>query len=146
MLIAGGVAAAVAVGGGGNNTPTPPPPPPAPTNTAPTFTSGATATVAENAPVATVVYDANATDAQNNSIVFSLSGADAGLFNIDGATGIVTLRASADFEARATYSINVVATDNGSPALSTTQAVTVTVTNVNEAPVFAAATQTVAIN
>ena len=40
----------------------------------------------------------------------------------------------------------MVATDNANPALQTAQAVAVSVTNVNEAPTFALATQTVAIN
>ena len=140
VLLAGGVIAAVA-SGGGNNVVAPP------ANTAPTFTSGTTATIAENAAITTVVYDANATDAQNNTITFSLGGADAALFAIDGATGVVTLRAPANFETRTSFAISVVATDNGSPAASTTQAVAVTVTNVNEAPVFTSgATATVAEN
>ncbi len=53
---------------------------------------------------ATVVYDANATDddatAPNNTITYSLSGDDAGLFNIDTSTGEVTFIASPDFETR----------------------------------------------
>src|SRR5689334_10687125 len=50
----------------------------------PTITSGATGTVAENAPISTVVYTATATDpdttAPNNTISWSLSGTDAAAF------------------------------------------------------------------
>ncbi|WP_326524656.1 cadherin domain-containing protein [Sphingomonas sp.] len=117
---------------------------PTPTNTAPRFTSTATATIAENAPVATIVYDANVSDTENNTIVFTIGGADASFFNIDAATGVVTLKASANFEAKASYAITITATDNGTPSMSATQAVTVTVTNVNEAPaITSAATATV---
>ena len=117
-----------------------------PVNDAPVITSGATATVAENAAVSTVVYTAAATDVDaGDTRTFSLSGADAAAFNIDSATGAVTLKASADFEAKSTYNINVVATDKA--GLAATQAVVVTVTNVNEAPrITSAATATVAEN
>src|SRR5207244_659940 len=71
-------------------------------NEAPTVTSGATGSVAENAATSTVVYAATATDpdttASNNTIAWSLSGTDAAAFNID-ATGHVRLNSSANFEA-----------------------------------------------
>ncbi|SOB86827.1 Cadherin domain-containing protein [Sphingomonas guangdongensis] len=140
VLLAGGILA-IALSSGDDEDSTPP----APTNSAPTFTSGTTATVAENAAITTVVYDANATDPQNNAIVYSLGGTDAALFAIDSATGVVTLRASANFETRATYSITVTATDNATPPLSTSQTIAVTVTNVNEAPSFATATATATV-
>ncbi|WP_136417620.1 cadherin domain-containing protein [Herbaspirillum sp. ST 5-3] len=106
-------------------------------NDAPVVTSAATATVAENADVATVVYQATATDADGNTVTYSLTGDDAALFDIDAATGAVTLKASADFETKASYTFNVVASDG---TASTSQAVTLDVTNVNEAPVITSAT------
>ncbi|MES2904247.1 MAG: cadherin domain-containing protein [Pseudomonadota bacterium] len=138
VLILGGILA-VALSSGDTD---PIPVTPAPANTAPSFTSALTATVAENAPVATIVYDANAADTQGNAIVFTIGGTDAALFNIDAATGVVTLRSSANFEAKPSYSFTVTATDNGTPALSATQTITVTVSNVNEAPTFTSATAT----
>jgi len=70
---------------------------------APVFSSGGSATVAENTPASTVVYDANAVDndgsAPNKSITYSLAGADAGRFTINPATGEVRFVASPDFEA-----------------------------------------------
>jgi hypothetical protein len=102
-------------------------------NEAPTITSPATGSVAENAATSTVVYTAAASDVDaNDTRSFSLSGADAASFDINATTGAVTLRSSANFEAKNSYSINVVATDAG--GLTASQAVTVSVTNVNEAP------------
>jgi VCBS repeat-containing protein len=115
-------------------------------NEAPVITSGATATVAENAATTTVVYDANATDPDANATVtYSLSGADAALFNINAATGEVTLKASANFEAKPSYSFTVVATDNGNPALTGSKDVTLNVTDVNEVPTFASGTATATV-
>uniref|UniRef100_A6VVW9 Autotransporter-associated beta strand repeat protein n=1 Tax=Marinomonas sp. (strain MWYL1) TaxID=400668 RepID=A6VVW9_MARMS len=108
---------------------------------APVITSGATASIDENAATSTVVYTATATDADgtsaNNAISFSLTGTDAAAFDIDSSTGVVTLKASADYETKASYSFNVVATDNGagnfnSGSLSTTQAVIVSVNDLND--------------
>jgi VCBS repeat-containing protein len=100
------------------------------TNDAPVITTGATATVAENAPVTTVVYDAAATDVDaTDTITFSLTGADAALFTIDSATGEVRLVAPANFERRTSFTFTVVATDSVTPALTDTQDVTVTVTD-----------------
>ncbi|CAN7756272.1 VCBS domain-containing protein [Bradyrhizobium sp. LjRoot220] len=102
-------------------------------NDAPTVNSGATGTVAENAATSTVVYQATASDPDaGDTIVWSLSGGtDAAAFTID-TNGQVTLNSSADYEAKSSYSINVVATDGGN--LFSTKAVTISVTDVNEAP------------
>lgn len=97
---------------------------------APAFTSPATATVAENAPVDTVVYQAAATDPEGKPVTYVLSGADAALLNIS-ATGAVTLKASADFEAKNNYDFTITASDG---TLTTAQAVKLSVTNVNETP------------
>jgi hypothetical protein len=76
------------------------------------------------------VYDAAATDADNDTITFSLTGADAGAFNINAQTGVVTFKESPDFEEKPSYAFNVVANDGkGGTA---TQAVTVTVTDVED--------------
>ncbi|WP_198666502.1 cadherin domain-containing protein, partial [Marinomonas shanghaiensis] len=107
---------------------------------APVVTSGATASIDENAATSTVVYTATATDADgtsaNNAISFSLTGTDAAAFDIDSSTGVVTLKSSADYETKASYSFNVVATDNGTGNLTDTQAVVVSINDVNEAPVI----------
>ena len=59
------------------------------------FTSPATVSVAENQAAA---YEAAATDADGDSLRYSLSGTDAGLFTIDADTGEVRFRAAPDFE------------------------------------------------
>jgi VCBS repeat-containing protein len=104
-------------------------------NDAPTISSGTTGTVAENAATSTVIYQTTASDPDaGQTLTYSLSGTDDALLDISN-TGVVTLKATADFETKPSYSFNVIATDNGSPALSATQSVTVTVTDVNDAPV-----------
>ncbi|MDD2691365.1 MAG: DUF4347 domain-containing protein [Simplicispira sp.] len=104
-------------------------------NTTPAITSGATASVAENAAINTVVYQTIATDPDaGQKLTYSLSGTDAALLAIDSSTGAVTLKASADYETKNSYSFNVTATDDGVGSLNATQAVTLSVTDVNEAP------------
>jgi trimeric autotransporter adhesin len=97
----------------------------------PIITSGGTGAVNENAATSTVIYTAEA----SGSNTYSLGGADAGLLNINSSTGEVTLAASADYEAKASYSFNVIATD--AAANASTQVVVVNVTNVNDAPIGA---------
>jgi len=101
-----------------------------PANNAPTITSAATASVAENSVASTIVYQTAATDADGDRITYSLTGADAGLLSID-ANGAVRLLTPADFETKPSYVFNVVASDSG---VSTTKAVTLTITDVNETP------------
>ena len=102
---------------------------------APVFTSGGTGSVAENAATSTVIYTAATTDADNLAArTYTLGGTDAALLNIDASTGAVTLKASANYEVKPSYSFNVLANDG---ANTTPQAVVVSVTNVNDnAPVF----------
>jgi Ca2+-binding RTX toxin-like protein len=105
-------------------------------NEGPTVTSGAAATFAENATGA--VYTATATDPDaGTTLSYSLSGTDAALFNINSATGVVTFKASPNFEAPAdagadnVYDFTVTASDG---TLSNAKAVQITVTNQNEGP------------
>jgi|GEM_PF-2299728 autotransporter-associated beta strand protein/VCBS repeat-containing protein len=105
---------------------------------APVFSSAATATLAENTAETTVVYDANATDADgtlaHNSVIYSLKATgDHDAFTIDTATGEVKLKAAADYETKSSYSFTVIASDG---MRSTEQAVTLSITDVNEAPVM----------
>ncbi len=104
-------------------------------NDPPSITSGATGAIAENASVSTIAYDAQATDPDGNSITFSLSGTDSSSFTIDTDDGEVRLKNSANFEVKNSYSINVVATDNGSTPANSSKAVTINVTDQNDVPV-----------
>ncbi|TXG81553.1 MAG: hypothetical protein E6R12_14020, partial [Sphingomonadales bacterium] len=106
-------------------------------NEAAVITSGAAASFAENATG--TVYTASATDPEGANLSYSLSGADAALFEIDAATGAVAFKAAPNFEAPAdagadnVYDVTVSASDG---ANTTSQAVASTVANVNEAAVL----------
>lgn len=106
----------------------------------PLFTSSNSASVPENTSATTVVLDVNATDADQptQTVRYSLSGTDAGQFTIDDATGEIRFASALNFEAPTdadhnnVYLVTVTATDNGSPALSSSQSLTITVTDVDE--------------
>ena len=101
-------------------------------NEAPVITSAATATFAENGRG--TVYTVTATDVDaSTTLTYSLSGTDANLFNI--TNGVVTFKTAPNFEAPTdngannVYNINVIASDG---SLTTTQAVAISVTNVDD--------------
>jgi VCBS repeat-containing protein len=103
---------------------------------APTITSAATASVAEN--ISGVVYDINATDPDTvGTITYSITGTDAGLFNVNASNGQVKFNTAPNFEQPTdanhdnVYDIVVHANDG---VHDTTQAVAISVTNVDEAP------------
>ncbi|MES2530234.1 MAG: cadherin repeat domain-containing protein [Pseudomonadota bacterium] len=101
---------------------------------APSFdVSASIGQVAENSDISTAVYTAHATYTGPGAVAYSLSGADAGAFHIDAQTGIVTLLAPADFEAKSDYAFDVLATDP--TGRTVTQTVALAVQDVNEAPV-----------
>ena len=84
-----------------------------------------------------VIYTSAATpDVRRRAVTYSLSGADAGLFAIDEATGEVRFAADTtpDHETTASYAITVTATVGSQSA---TQDVTISVTDVNDAPTLA---------
>ncbi len=111
-------------------------------NEAPVITSnggGTTASisVAENK---TAVTTANASDPEKGAVTWSISGTDASLFTINASTGALAFKSAPDFEApkdagkNNVYDLTLTAKDAG--GLTDTQALKVTVTNVNEAPVI----------
>ena len=101
----------------------------------PSFTSATSVSVAENQPVDSVVYRATATDADGDTLSYSLSGTDAARFTINPATGAVRFTASPDFENPGdadrdnVYDIVVTASDGDN---STNRDVAITVTDVND--------------
>ncbi|MFZ4859316.1 MAG: DUF4347 domain-containing protein, partial [Desulfuromonadaceae bacterium] len=109
---------------------------------APSFTSGTTATFAENATG--TVYTATATDV--NGVTLSMSGTDANLFDFNPSTGVVTFKASPNFEIPTDaggdnqYDITIRATDVAGNA--TNRNVAISLTDVNEAPTTSAVTLT----
>jgi VCBS repeat-containing protein len=106
-------------------------------NDAPVITSTATTTAAENQTAAHVI---TSTDEDGNAVTYSITGgADAAFFSINATTGALTFNAAPNFEAPAdagannVYDVQVTATDG---TASVNQLVSVTVTNVDEAPLF----------
>ena len=86
-----------ACGGGGGSSSTPVATPPPAGNMAPSFTSANTANVSES--VTGAAYSATASDADGNSLAFSISGgADAIHFNVDANSGDVSFITPPDFE------------------------------------------------
>ena len=126
---------------------------PPPVNSAPVFPSSEDGRreVEENSAGGTAVgapveaTDLNAGDsAVNDPLAYSLSGTDAASFTIDSSTGQIRLAedATLDYEGKRSYRVTVEVTDgrdqNGDDdmaAIDDRQNVTITVTNVNEAPV-----------
>ena len=86
-------------------------------NEKPVVTSGSAASIDENMPASTVVYDASGSDVDGDNITFSLGGTDAGYLNIDADDGEVRLKASADYETKTSYDFTVIATDDGTAPL-----------------------------
>ena len=85
-------------------------------DTAPTITSGATATaIDENSGAGQVIYTVTADDSSDVSggVTFALSNSqsDSSLFSINSTTGAVTLTANPDYETKSSYTFAVVATD-----------------------------------
>ncbi|NLQ07665.1 DUF4114 domain-containing protein [Cylindrospermopsis raciborskii LB2897] len=107
-------------------------------NQAPRFTNpSATFSIDENT---TAVGTITATDTDGDSLTYSISGgADRSLFIIDSNTGVLSFKTAPNFEAPGdvgtnnVYNLQVQVTDGNNPV---TQDLTVTVTDVNEAPVF----------
>jgi hypothetical protein len=91
----------------------------------PVITSSATFSAAENQ---TDVGTVTATDADGDSLTYSLSGTDASSFSIS-SSGVITFNSAPDYETKTSYSITVSVSDGTN---TTTQSVTVNVTNVND--------------
>ena len=101
-------------------------------NVPPEFTEGdsATRSVSENATSGAAVGDpVAATDADNDTLNYTLEGDDAGSFAIDAGTGQITVGAGTtlDYGARSAYVVSVTATDPS--GYSAAIAVTITVTD-----------------
>ena len=115
-------------------------------NEAPVITSnggGASGSIsiAENTTAVTTVT-ATDVDASQTKAFSIVVGADSAKFSIVAATGVLTFASAPNFEVPTdvgldnVYEVTVKIVDNGSPVLNDTQALSVTVTNVNDAPVI----------
>ena len=102
----------------------------------------AAVSIAENSTSVTQVSAVDA-DLPSQLISYSLGGVDAALFSVNAGTGVLAFTAAPDYEtpldqnADNVYQVTVLATDNGSPTASSSQHITVTVTDVDELPEIA---------
>ncbi|MCT0216791.1 cadherin repeat domain-containing protein [Synechococcus sp. CS-1330] len=110
-------------------------------NEAPTDLIFTSSGVQENSPAATVIGTLSATDPDAGStFTYALvagngtNDADNALVEIVSNEVRVKSGASIDFETNPTLNLNIQVTDNGTPGLTYTKAVTATVLDVNEAP------------
>ena len=112
-------------------------------NVAPAFASETAArSIAENtAAGAAIGTPVTATDSNTgDALTYTLGGTDAASFGINAASGQLMTQAMLDHETKASYTVMVTATDKA--GLTDSITVTITVTNVNEAPMFADETAT----
>ena len=103
-----------------------------PANTAPTFTDGASTTrsVAENTAANANIGDAvAATDPENDTLTYTLSGTDAASFDIESTTGQLKTKSALDYETKSAYTVTVTVSDG---SLTDTITVTINITDVAE--------------
>ncbi|KAJ1073664.1 hypothetical protein K5549_006902 [Capra hircus] len=107
----------------------------------PTFTSFPIAHVREDAAVGSLVHHITAQDpdaGRNGRVTFSiLSGNENMAFMLDESSGFLTTASPLDYEIKSQHILTLLALDGGTPTLSSSQTLTITVLDVNdEAPVF----------
>uniref|UniRef100_A0A8D2D8V5 Dachsous cadherin-related 2 n=1 Tax=Sciurus vulgaris TaxID=55149 RepID=A0A8D2D8V5_SCIVU len=107
----------------------------------PTFTTFPIACVREDAVVGSVVHHVSAQDpdeGRNGKITYSiLSGNDNMTFVLDESSGLLTTAHPLDYELKTQHILTLLALDDGTPARSSSQTLTITVLDVNDhAPGF----------
>ena len=103
-----------------------------PANRAPVFTEGAstTRTIAENTATGVNIEAAvAATDANNDTLTYTLSGTDAAVFSIDSNTGQLRTKSALDYETKSTYTVAITVSDG---SLTDTITVTINVTDIDD--------------
>lgn len=94
----------------------------------------------ENSPVGTIVGTMTATDPdQGQTISFAITaGNHSGAFSINSTTGVIQVSNSTviDFELYQSFSLTIVATDNGTPSLSATASSIISIIDLNESPLI----------
>jgi subtilisin family serine protease len=94
----------------------------------PVITSSSTFSAAENQ---TAVDTVTATGADtSDTLTYTLTGTDASSLSINSASGVITFNSAPDYETKATYSVTLNVSDGTN---TTSQALTINVTDVNEA-------------
>ena len=111
-----------------------PPKGPTPGNSAPVFVDGTSTTrsVPENTGAGVNIGSTvSATDADGDTLIYSLGGTDATSFSIDSTTGQLRTRTALDYETKNAYSVTVSVSDG---TLTGTINVTIKVTDKDEVP------------
>ncbi|KAK7485090.1 hypothetical protein BaRGS_00023630, partial [Batillaria attramentaria] len=99
-----------------------------------------TPSIAENAALGNTVVQVSATDADigsNAVVTYSLvtdDPNDPGKFTVDASTGDITVSGTLDFESFSAYVLEVTATDQGTPPLTGSTTVSITITDVDDNP------------
>ena len=108
-------------------------------NIAPVFTDGdrTTREVAENTgPGVNIGTPVSATDANNDTLTYSLGGTNAAAFEIGSTTGQLRTKSPLDFETKDEYSVTITVDDSNGGSDTITATITVTDVDENIAPVF----------
>ena len=104
-------------------------------NEAPSVSTEIQDSYAENLSIGSVLVGVTISDPENQEVTYSISGEGSDKFTIDEA-GNITLAESFDFEAKASYTLTVTATDG---ELSSETEVLINVGDINEAPSLSSA-------
>ena len=70
-----------------------------------------------------------ATDADGDTVTYSVSGTDASAVSINASSGVLTFNSAPDYETKSSYAITVTASDGEN---TTDQAVTISINNLND--------------
>ena len=93
---------------------------------APVFSSSANLSVDENK---TAISTVSATDADGNTLSYSLSGTDASVISINSSTGAMVFNSAPDYEMKTSYSVIVTATDG---VFTSNETVTISINNIQQ--------------
>ena len=104
-------------------------------NEAPSVSTEIQDSYAENLSIGSVLVGVTISDPENQEVTYSISGEGSDKFTIDEA-GNITLAESFDFEAKASYTLTVTATDG---ELSSETEVLINIGDINEAPSLSSA-------
>ena len=89
--------------------------------------------IPENTAMGAEVARVRAVDADSDSVTYAITGGSGmGVFDIDSSTGAITLNAPLDYETATSHTLTVTASDGGTPALTDTMTLTVTLTDIND--------------
>lgn len=98
----------------------------------------------EDVSIGTTVLQASAIDEDSNdTLTYTLSGTNSSDFSIASSTGIITTAVTLDYESVSSYSLTVTVSD-GRDSIS--QAIIISITDKNDAPIFVAAPYSITVD